>query len=201
MTDPQQFMRRAVAIHLRPSACCAGARAARSAPWSSHATAISWPRGFTGVISIWKRPRTAHAEQDGDPRSLSQARSFQPARAASFTRAASPVPCASALYTGRAIDRVYFANTRGDAAVIGFDDDHIYRESTLPISRTDHFPSSICLSTRRAACSRNGWLNRIRFLTESGDDNRDVGGIEGHRGIAAPYPRGHHEKIPRLPRQ
>jgi guanine deaminase len=45
-----------------------------------------------------------------------------------------PCPmCLGAIYWAR-IDRVYFANTRNDAAVIGFDDDHIYREFTLPIA-------------------------------------------------------------------
>jgi hypothetical protein len=31
------------------------------------------------------------------------------------------------------VDRVYYANTRIDAAAIGFDDDHIYRELDKPI--------------------------------------------------------------------
>lgn len=44
-----------------------------------------------------------------------------------------PCPmCLAAIYWAR-LDRIYFANTRGDAADIGFDDDHIYREIPLPI--------------------------------------------------------------------
>lgn len=44
-----------------------------------------------------------------------------------------PCPmCLGAIYWAR-LDRVYYANTRGDAAAIGFDDDHIYREFEKPI--------------------------------------------------------------------
>ena len=45
-----------------------------------------------------------------------------------------PCPmCLGAIYWAR-LDRVYYANTRDDAAAIGFDDDHIYRELDKPIS-------------------------------------------------------------------
>jgi guanine deaminase len=44
-----------------------------------------------------------------------------------------PCPmCLGAIYWAR-LDRVYYANTRTDAAAIGFDDDHIYRELDRPI--------------------------------------------------------------------
>ncbi len=45
-----------------------------------------------------------------------------------------PCPmCLAAVYWAR-IPRLYFANTREDAAAIGFDDDFIYREIPLPIA-------------------------------------------------------------------
>ena len=31
--------------------------------------------------------------------------------------------------------KIYYANTRRDAAAIGFDDDFLYREAALPVSR------------------------------------------------------------------
>ena len=54
-----------------------------------------------------------------------------------------PCPmCLAAIYWAR-LERIYYANTRKDAAAIGFDDDFLYREinlpeaaRTLPISRT-----------------------------------------------------------------
>jgi len=45
-----------------------------------------------------------------------------------------PCPmCLGAIYWAR-LDRVYYANTRTEAAAIGFDDDHIYRELDKPIN-------------------------------------------------------------------
>ena len=46
-----------------------------------------------------------------------------------------PCPmCLSAIYWAR-IERIYYANTRKDAAAIAFDDDFLYREITLPLAR------------------------------------------------------------------
>ena len=45
-----------------------------------------------------------------------------------------PCPmCLAAIYWAR-LDRLYFANTREDAAAIGFDDAHIYGEVSKPIA-------------------------------------------------------------------
>ena len=45
-----------------------------------------------------------------------------------------PCPmCLAAIYWAR-LTHIYYANTRADAARIGFDDDHIYREIALPIA-------------------------------------------------------------------
>ncbi len=46
-----------------------------------------------------------------------------------------PCPmCLSAIYWAR-LDRIYYANTRAEAAQIGFDDELIYREIPLPIAQ------------------------------------------------------------------
>jgi tRNA(Arg) A34 adenosine deaminase TadA len=42
--------------------------------------------------------------------------------------------CLAAIYWAR-LDRIHYANTRADAAAIGFDDSHIYDEIALPIAR------------------------------------------------------------------
>jgi tRNA(Arg) A34 adenosine deaminase TadA len=42
--------------------------------------------------------------------------------------------CLGALYWAR-ISKIYYANTRADAARIAFDDAHIYREIRLPVAR------------------------------------------------------------------
>ena len=45
-----------------------------------------------------------------------------------------PCPmCLGAIYWAR-LDRLYFACTRADAAMAGFDDDFLYRELPLPVS-------------------------------------------------------------------
>jgi tRNA(Arg) A34 adenosine deaminase TadA len=46
-----------------------------------------------------------------------------------------PCPmCLGAIYWAR-LDRIYYANTRADAAAIGFDDDFLYREIPLPLDQ------------------------------------------------------------------
>jgi len=57
-----------------------------------------------------------------------------------------PCPmCLAAIYWSR-IDRIYFANDRAAAAKIGFDDEFLYRELTLPLAArlipTEHLPSA-----------------------------------------------------------
>jgi guanine deaminase len=43
-----------------------------------------------------------------------------------------PCPmCLAAIYWAR-LEKIYYANTRADAAAIGFDDDFLYREVVLP---------------------------------------------------------------------
>ena len=48
-----------------------------------------------------------------------------------------PCPmCLGAIYWAR-LGALYFANTRADAAAVGFDDDHIYREIPKPLSQRE----------------------------------------------------------------
>ncbi len=48
-----------------------------------------------------------------------------------------PCPmCLAAIYWAR-LDRMYYANTRTDAAAIGFDDDRLFREIAKPMAEQD----------------------------------------------------------------
>ena len=48
-----------------------------------------------------------------------------------------PCPmCLAAIYWAR-LDRLYYANTRSDAAAIGFDDDRLFREIAKPMAEQD----------------------------------------------------------------
>lgn len=69
-----------------------------------------------------------------------------------------PCPmCLAALYWAR-VDRVWFANSRADAAAIGFDDDLLYREIPLPLDQRSlpivHLPS------QAAADSFRAWIDK-----------------------------------------
>jgi len=76
---------------------------------------------------------TAHAEVVAIRAACRQLGSFNLQGCEMYT-SCEPCPmCLGAIYWAR-LDRVYYANTRIEAAAIGFDDDHIYREFDKPIS-------------------------------------------------------------------
>ena len=69
-----------------------------------------------------------------------------------------PCPmCLAAIYWAR-LDRIYYANTRADAAHIGFDDDHIYREFAAPIVRRK-IPMTRLLADEAAAAFA-AWMKK-----------------------------------------
>ncbi len=89
-------------------------------------------RGHNRVTSA--NDPTAHAEVVAIRDACAQLRTFQLTDCALYT-SCEPCPmCLSAIYWAR-IPEVYFANTRQDAADIGFDDDFIYRQIPLPLER------------------------------------------------------------------
>jgi tRNA(Arg) A34 adenosine deaminase TadA len=86
--------------------------------------------GFNQVTS--NNDPTAHAEVVAIRAACRALGSFSLQGCEMYT-SCEPCPmCLGAIYWAR-LDRVYYANTRSDAAVIGFDDDHIYREFDKPI--------------------------------------------------------------------
>jgi len=100
---------------------------------------------------------TAHAEVVAIRAACRQLGSFS-LQGCEMYSSCEPCPmCLGAIYWAR-LDRVYYANTRGDAAAIGFDDDHIYREFDKPIDgRTVPF---IRLGSEEARQIFQEWLEK-----------------------------------------
>jgi tRNA(Arg) A34 adenosine deaminase TadA len=89
-------------------------------------------RGWNQVTSA--NDPTAHAEVMAIRDACRKLKTFHLEDCELYT-SCEPCPmCLSAIYWAR-VKKVYFANTRQDAAAIEFDDDFIYREVALPISK------------------------------------------------------------------
>ena len=85
--------------------------------------------GFNEVLS--SNDPTAHAEIITIRRACQHLQSFQLTGCELYT-SCEPCPmCLGAIYWARP-DRVFYANTKADAAAIGFDDHFIYDEIALP---------------------------------------------------------------------
>jgi len=86
-------------------------------------------RGTNRVTST--NDPTAHAEVTAIREACRELGTFKLADCELFT-SCEPCPmCLAAIYWAH-IPQVYYANTRTDAAAIGFDDDFIYRQIPLP---------------------------------------------------------------------
>ena len=89
-------------------------------------------RGWNRVTST--NDPTAHAEVSAIRDACRRLKSFQLDDCELYT-SCEPCPmCLAAIYWAR-LRRVYYGNTRKDAARIEFDDDFIYREVARPIAR------------------------------------------------------------------
>lgn len=77
---------------------------------------------------------TAHAEVNAIRAACNRLGTFK-LEGCDIYASCEPCPmCLSAIYWAR-LDRIYFANRRGDAGAIGFSDDQIYREIELPLEQ------------------------------------------------------------------
>lgn len=77
---------------------------------------------------------TAHAEVDAIRKACSTLNDFSLKGCEIYT-SCEPCPmCLAAIYWAR-IDQIYFANTREDAALIGFDDNFLYSELTKSLNQ------------------------------------------------------------------
>ena len=72
--------------------------------------------------------------------------------------------CLASAFWAR-VDRIVYANTRADAAAIGFDDAFIYDEIPKDPGERALPAESICRWRRRGRCSRLGWRRRIGWST------------------------------------
>ncbi len=89
-------------------------------------------RGWNQVTSL--NDPTAHAEIVAIRAACQRLKTFQLDDCDLYT-SCEPCPmCLSAIYWAR-LERVYYGNTRQDAAGIEFDDDFIYQEVALPIEK------------------------------------------------------------------
>ena len=89
-------------------------------------------RGWNRVTSA--NDPTAHAEVMSIRAACRKLKTFQLADCELYT-SCEPCPmCLAAIYWAR-FKKVYYANSRRDAAKIGFDDELIYREVARPVSR------------------------------------------------------------------
>ena len=88
--------------------------------------------GWNQVVST--NDPTAHAEVQAIRKASQTLKNFDLSGAEIYT-SCEPCPmCLSAIYWAR-IEKIYYANTRQDAAEIDFDDDFIYQEVPKPITQ------------------------------------------------------------------
>ncbi len=102
---------------------------------------------------------TAHAEITAIRNACTRLQTFQLTDCELYT-SCEPCPmCLSAIYWAR-IPTVFYANTRQDAAAIGFDDDFIYRQVPLPMEERSITMKSLlrneALTTFRAWADKTG---------------------------------------------
>ena len=118
-------------------------------------------RGWNQVTS--GNDPTAHAEVTAIRDACKRLKTFQLTDCELYT-SCEPCPmCLSAMYWAR-LKRVYYGNTRKDAAKIDFDDDFIYREIPLPIKKRKLPMRQLLRSEALAAFDEwNNKADKIRY--------------------------------------
>ena len=128
MSEKEAFMRRALALAREGMNGNAGGPFGAVVVKDGRIVGEGWNR-----VTSTNDP-TAHAEVVAIREACRALRSFDLSGAEIYA-SCEPCPmCLAAIYWAR-IARIHYANTRADAARIGFDDDHIYREFALAIER------------------------------------------------------------------
>ena len=130
----QQFMQAAIAMSLE------GMRSGKGGPFGAVVVKDGEviAKGCNQVIST--NDPTAHAEVVAIREACRVLNTFQLTGCEIYT-SCEPCPmCLGAIYWARP-DRIYYANTKEDAAEIGFADQFIYEELDLPIEQR-HLPTT-----------------------------------------------------------
>ena len=89
-------------------------------------------RGFNRVTST--NDPTAHAEVVAIRKACQKLKTFQLTGCELYTSCEPCLMCLGAIYWARP-DKVYYANTKEDAAKVGFDDHFIYQELEKPLDK------------------------------------------------------------------
>ncbi len=85
------------------------------------------------IVTLVNDP-TAHAEIDAIRKASKNLRTYDLSGCDLYTTCEPCPMCLSAIYWAK-IDRIYYANTRKDAAKIGFIDDFLYKEIEKPMEK------------------------------------------------------------------
>ncbi|MCH9014174.1 MAG: nucleoside deaminase [Gemmatimonadetes bacterium] len=144
--DKTYFMRRAIALSLDMM------RAGRGGPFGAIVVKDNQiiGEGYNKVTST--QDPTAHAEIVAIREACRTLGSFSLSGCEIYT-SCEPCPmCLSAIYWAR-LERLYFANTRTDAAAIGFDDEKIYKEIGKPLA-DQRIPTTQLLAEEGTAAFR-----------------------------------------------
>lgn len=122
------FMRRAIALSRQHMAANAGGPFGAVVVHGDRIVAEGWNQ-----VTSTNDP-TAHAEMVAIRRACAELGTFRLDDCEIYT-SCEPCPmCLSAVYWAR-LPRLFYANSRADAAAIGFDDALIYEQVALPIDR------------------------------------------------------------------
>jgi len=105
-------------------------------------------RGWNKVTS--SNDPTAHAEVSAIRDACKTLNTFKLDECELYT-SCEPCPmCLAAIYWAR-LKKVYFGNTRQDAAAIGFDDEFLYEQIALPIAKRSLVLEQCCATEAKAA--------------------------------------------------
>ncbi len=123
-----QFMKRAIALSLEKMQANQGGPFAAVIVKEGRIIAEGWNQ-----VTSTNDP-TAHAEVSAIREACQKLQTFELKGCEIYT-SCEPCPmCLASIYWAR-IDRIYYANTRHDAASIDFDDEFLYQEIALPIDQ------------------------------------------------------------------